>query len=290
MQEDKPSVTAQLVAGLRAAHYQSAERPLVFSDPYAASFTGGLFLEPLQRGELQKVLAELKVLPMQGGVLGRARYAEDCLEAAIAEVGATQFVMLGAGNDSFVLRRPDLLERLQVFEVDFPASQRAKRQALAELGFRGHANLHFVPVDFERESAGDALARSRFDTRAVTFINWLGVVCYLSREALVATLRSLRAVCAVESRIVFDYLVAMHLLSLEAQQISESTSRGTASVGESRSEGYVPEELFREVCSLGYQVIEDLTPEMHYQRYFAQRRDGMRPNPTVHLLQLRMRA
>jgi methyltransferase (TIGR00027 family) len=290
MQEGKPSVTAQLVAGLRAAHYQSGEQPLVFSDPYAASFTGGLFLEPLRRGELQRVLEELKLQPMQGGVLGRARYAEDCLEAAIREAGATQLVMLGAGNDSFVLRRPDLLERLQVFELDFPASQHAKREMLAELGFRGHPNAHFVEVDFERESAGDALARSRFDSRAVTFVNWLGVVCYLSRDALIGTLRSLRAVCAVESRIVFDYLLALHLLPLDAQAISESTSRGTASVGESRSPGYVPEELFREVCSLGYQVIEDLSPAMHYERYFARRRDGMRPNPTVHLLHLRMRA
>lgn len=289
MQEGKPSVTAQLVAGLRAAHYQGGERPLVFEDPFAAAFTGGQFLEPLQRGELQATLDRLALQPIQGGILGRARYAEDALQAAIREVGVRQFVILGAGNDSFLLRRPDLLERLQVFELDHPASQSAKRAKLLELGFSGHPNAHFVGVDFERASAGEALARSRFDRSAPSFFNWLGVVTYLSREAIFGTLRSLREVAAVDSRVVFDYPIAPHLLRLEDRARSEQVSRSTAEVGELRTTKHVPEELFREVCSLGYQVIEDLSPARHFERYFAGRRDGLRPNPETHLLQLRMR-
>ncbi len=290
MEEGRPSMTAQLVAGLRAGHHESGERPLVFEDPFAAAFTGSLFLEPLERGGLQAMLDGLGLQPIQGGILGRARYAEDALEAALREVGVRQLVILGAGNDSFLLRRPDLLERLEVFELDHPSSQAAKRETLRRLGFAGHPHAHFVGVDFERESAGLALLRGGFERSLPAFFNWLGVVTYLSRDALFSTLRSLREVAAEESRVVFDYPIAPHLLRLEDRARAEEVSRSTALFGEPRTAKHVPEELFREVCSLGYQVIEDLSPARHFERYFAGRRDGLRPNPEVHLLQLRMRA
>ncbi len=290
METGRASVTAQLVAGLRAAHFQSGERPLVFEDPFAAHFTGGVFLEPLERGELQSYLDGLKLKPIQGGILGRARYAEDALERAVAEVGVGQFVLLGAGNDSFLLRRPDLLKALQVFELDYPSSQQDKLERLRGLGFDGHANVRFVAVDFERESAGQALARSGFDPGIPAFFNWLGVVSYLTREAIRETLHSLREVAARGSRVVFDYPIANHLLVRDEDRArSVEVSRSTAAVGEPRNAKHVPEELARDAGRLGYEVVEDLSPEAIFERYFAGRADGLRPNPENRLMQLRMR-
>ncbi len=290
METGRASVTAQLVAGLRAAHFQSGERPLVFEDPFAAHFTGGVFLEPLERGELQSYLDGMNLKPIQGGILGRARYAEDALERAIAEAGVGQFVLLGAGNDSFLLRRPDLLKTLEVFELDYPSSQQEKRERLGKLGFEAHPNAHFVPLDFERESAGDALIRGGFDARVPAFFNWLGVVSYLTREAIRETLRSVRDVAAVGSRLVFDYPIASHLLVRDEDRVrSLEVSRSTAAVGEPRNAKHVPEELARDTEQLGYEVVEDLSPEAIFERYFAGRADGLRPNPENRLMQLRMR-
>ena len=290
METGKASVTAQLVAGLRAAHFQSGARPLVFEDPFAAHFTGGVFLEPLERGELQAYLDQMALQPIQGGIVGRARHAEEALERSIAEAGIRQFVLLGAGNDSFLLRRPDLLKQLQVFELDHPASQEEKRQKLRKLGFEDHPNAHFVAVDFERESAGAALVRGGFDGRVPAFFNWLGVVSYLTREVIFATLASLRETAAAGSRIVFDYPIASHLLLREEDRArSLEINRSTAAVGEPRGAKHVPAELAREVQALGYQVLEDLSPGDLFARYFAGRSDGLRPNPENRLMLLGMR-
>lgn len=289
MEIGRASTTAQLVAGLRAAHHQSGERPLVFDDPFAARFTGGVFREPLEKGELQTYLDRMNLKPIQGGVLGRARYAEDALELGERELGIAQFVLLGAGNDSFLLRRPDLAKRLRVFELDHPDSQAEKRARLRELGFEDQPNAHFVAVDFERESAGSALARSGFECEVPAFFNWLGVVTYLTRDAFESTLRSLRSVSATGSRIVFDYPIALELLTAEEDRArSAEVSRSTAAVGEPRRLRHDPEQLAREVADLGYAVVEDLSPADLFGRYFAKRSDGLRPNPENRLIQLRM--
>lgn len=289
MERGRASMTAQLVAGLRAAHYESGRRPLVFEDPFAAHFTGGVFLEPLRRGELQAYLERMALQPIQGGIVARARYAEDALERAVDDGGVRQFVLLGAGNDSFLLRRPDLVKQLEVFELDHPDSQAEKREKLRSLGFQDATNVHFVAVDFERESAGDALRRGGFDPVVPAFFNWLGVVSYLTHEAIFATLRSVRAASAAGSRIVFDYPIAPHLLrSDEDRARSFEVSRSTAAVGEPRHAKHVPEELARETRAIGYAVVEDLSPEAIFARYFEGRGDGLRFNPENRLMQLCM--
>lgn len=290
MEAGKPSATAQLVAGLRAAHFQSGARPLVFEDPYAAHFTGGVFLEPLARGELQAELDRMALQPIQGGILGRARHADEALERAATEAGIAQLVLLGAGNDSFLLRRPELVKQLQVFELDHPASQREKLDKLGQLGFEPRPNVHFVEVDFERERAGEALARAGFDRTVPAFFNWLGVVTYLQSDAIFETLRSLRAVAAEGSQILFDYPIASHLLTREEDRArAREVQASTEAVGEPRPVKHVPAELARTVEALGFEVVEDLSPEDLHALYFAGRSDGLRPNPENRLMLLRMR-
>ncbi len=290
MEAGKPSMTAQLVAGLRAAHFQSGIRPLVFEDPYAAHFTGGVFVEPLARSTLQAELDRMALQPIQGGILGRARHADEALERGITENGIRQFVLLGAGNDSFLLRRPDLVKQLQIFELDHPASQREKRAKLGELGFEPRSNVHFVAVDFERESAGEALARTGFDREVPAFFNWLGVVTYLQSNAIFETLRSIRAVAAPGSQILFDYPIATHLLTREEDRArAREVQASTEAVGEPRPVKHVPAELAREVGALGFEVVSDLSPEDLAALYFAGRSDGLRPNPENRLMLLRAR-
>ena len=290
MESGKASMTAQLVAGLRAAHFQSGVRPLIFEDPFAAHFTGGVFREPLERGDLQAYVERLALQPIQGGIVGRARLAEDALLRAMREDGVRQFVLLGAGNDSFLLRRPELLDRLRVFELDHPASQAEKRAKLAQLGFESHPNVRFVSVDFEAESAGDALLRSDFDPACPAFFNWLGVVTYLHREAIFAALRSIQEATAPGSQIVFDYPIAPHLLVREEDRARAlEVQRSTEAVGETRHTKHVPAELAREVEALGWSVEEDLSPEALFARYFEGRGDGLRPNPENRLMRLRRR-
>ena len=106
--------------------------------------------------------------------LGRSRYTEDSLEKAV-EQGVKQYVILGAGFDTFAFRCPEILEKLQVYEVDHPATQAFKRSRLAEAGWELPPQLHFVPVDFEQESLAEALTRSSYDPQAPSFFSWLGV-------------------------------------------------------------------------------------------------------------------
>lgn len=287
MEKGRASMTAQLVAGLRAAHFESGERPLVFEDPFAAHFTGGVFLEPLRKGELQRYLDGMNLKPIQGGILARARYADDVLTRGISESGIGQLVLLGAGNDSFLLRRPDLCKTLHVFELDHPDSQAEKRTKLRELGFEDHSRAHFVAVDFEAESAGDALRRSGFDSRVPAFFNWLGVVTYLTRGAIFETLGSVREVAARGSRIVFDYPIVRELLVRDEDRArSFEVSRSTESLGEPRQARHVPEEFIRSADALGWGLVEDLSPEAIFARYFAGRRDGLCFNPENRLMLL----
>ena len=138
--------------------------------------------------------------------LGRARYAEDHLEQAVRQQGVKQYVILGAGLDTFAWRRPDLLASLQVFEVDHPATQAFKRHRLRQMDREPPEQLHFVPVDFDRENLAAALRRSAFDPQVPSFFGWLGVTYYLSREAVFATLQAIAEVAPAGSAVVFDYL------------------------------------------------------------------------------------
>src|SRR5271157_3442567 len=136
----------------------------------------------------------------------RARYAEDALEKAVRQ-GVKQYVILGAGMDTFAFRQPKMMEHLEVFEVDHPATQEFKLHRLAELGWKHPTKLHFIPVDFTKESLVTALtSSSSYDSTAKTFFNWLGVTYFLTRDEVFTTFRSITKITPSGSIIVFDYL------------------------------------------------------------------------------------
>lgn len=136
--------------------------------------------------------------------VSRSRYTEDNLEEAIKQ-GVQQYVILGAGMDTFAFRRSDIVEQLHVFEVDHPATQNYKRQRIDNLGWEKPLNLHFVPVDFTKEDLETALQRSSYNSKALTFFSWLGVTYYLPRDVVLTTLRTIADIAPTGSSIVFDY-------------------------------------------------------------------------------------
>jgi methyltransferase (TIGR00027 family) len=208
-------------------------------------------------------------------VISRARYTEDTLEEAFRQ-GVKQYVILGAGMDTFAFRRPEMLEELEVFEVDYPSTQKFKLHRLAELGWKHPAKLHFIPIDFTKESLVTALMRSSsYDPKIKTFFSWFGVTPYLPQKDVLATLRFIADVAPVGSSLVFDYIdtdaFIPDKLSPQMRELLEYLSK----IGEPlESNGFNPSNLAEELASLGFQLYEDLSPKDIEKRYLQGRTYG----------------
>ena len=290
MKDDQASFTAFMVAYMRAYH-STHETPKIFDDflaydliPEEKRSLIEQYLTPwvkqvndYEDTELcfnQKMISEFL---MQGinNVASRARYAEDNLAKAIQQ-GVKQYVILGAGMDTFAFRRPEMLEKLEVFEVDHPATQEFKLHRLAELGWKHPAKLHFIPIDFTKESLVTALMRSSsYDTNIKTFFSWFGVTPYLPQKDVLATLRFIADVAPVGSSLVFDYIdtdaFIPEKLSPQMRELLEYLSK----IGEPlESNGFNPSNLAEELASLGFRLYEDLSPTNIEGRYLQGRTYG----------------
>ena len=286
MKENQVSLTAIMTAYLRAYHAMHDTRK-IFDDVLAyclipeerrALIEQG-FSRALQMRVPESDLAcsdrEANALPslLQAmglpHVLSRSRYTEDNLDQAVKE-GVEQYVILGAGLDTFAFRRPDLLSRLQVFEVDHPATQAFKRNRLAELGWEIPANLHFVPVDFTKESLADALAGTSYDSRRKSFFSWLGVTMYLTRNEVFATLRSIPHIAPVGSAVIFDYFVPEKAAAPHMKELREDLRK----IGEPIKTTFDPSTLAVELERVGLRLHENVSPSDIQERYFQSRTDG----------------
>ncbi len=285
MEPDRASWTARLAAYARAYHYAHDSRR-VFEDFLAGAL---ITREDRETMDTQWAPAAADSQPRRPGgahMLGRARYNEDKLFGAI-DKGISQYVIVGAGMDTFALRRPDLQERLRIFELDHPATQALKRDRLSQAALALPPHLHFCPTDFERESVGSSLSRSPFDPGVPTFFSWLGVTYYLTREAIRNTLTSISTVAAPNSELVMDYADAAALLpDNQSPQIRDLFLR-LQSVGEPLISGFHPCTLTEELAALGFDLLEDLDAKVQEARYFAGRVDGFRPVEFAHLAHAR---
>jgi methyltransferase (TIGR00027 family) len=209
-------------------------------------------------------------------VLGRARYNEDLLETAIRN-GVTQYVMVGAGFDTFALRRPGLRDRVRVFEIDHPTTQDLKRQRLRDAGLDTPVNVHYVQVDFEVEGVADALVRSAYDPSHAAFFAWLGVISYLTRPAIEGTFLSIKRIAPRGSEIVFDYLTAVAFVPARQSPALKLRFDRARAVGEPYRTGFEPSELSSVLKPLGYELLEDLGHPQQTARFFRNRTDGICP-------------
>ncbi len=271
VRQSEPSRTALSVASLRAAH-QLLDEPLVFADPLALPLLGAsaeaalrhdpfTLNDPLSRG-------------LRGALVARNRFVEDELASCVA-AGVRQYLVVGAGLDTFAYRNPYQDEGLRVFEVDHPGTQRWKQQLLAEAGIDVPATLTFVPADFEHGDMGSALRRAGFQADQATCVSWMGVTMYLTAEAVMATLRTVAGLAA-GSRLCFDYRVPVTMLNPVERVINEVIGQRAAAMGEPWLSTFDPTQLQRQLLELGFSTAKNSTPEDLNARYFARRKDGLR--------------
>jgi len=207
-------------------------------------------------------------------LFSRAWYAEDNLEIAIKQ-GVKQYVNLGAGMDTFAFRRPEMLEELEVFEIDHPATQEFKLHRLAELGWKHPAKLHFIPVDFTKESLVTALtSSSSYDSTAKNFFSWLGVTYFLTRDEVFKTLRYITEIAPADSTLVFDYFDTDAFIPEKSSPQMQKSLEYLRKIGEPMITGFNPSTLGEELASLGFRLHENLSPANIEERYFQGRTDG----------------
>lgn len=264
METGRASLTAFRVAMRRAAH-QLLDRPCVLDDPIAVPLLGARFVIDEAR-ETHPVARAFRSF-----MAARSRYSEDCLAAAVAE-GVAQYVVLGAGLDTFAYRNPFV--GLRVFEVDFPATQEWKRALLAESAIAVPDSLTFVPLDFEQRTLAEGLADAGFNTGAAAFFSWLGVVPYLTRDAFRATLRMIARLPA-GARVCFDYALSPEILSDLRRKASEALAARVAAAGEPFRQFFTPEELTAELLQAGFRRVEQCDSEQLNELYFRDRADGL---------------
>ena len=270
MIEAQPSRTALRVALRRAAHQVVDAKPLVFEDPFALRI-----LDPATAEELKRTpAAERKPYSaaMRSWVVARARFAEDVLHRAVGEAHAEQYLVLGAGLDTFSLRNP--YSQVRVFEVDYPATQAWKRERLTAAGLALPPNSSLVPVDFETQSLREQMLAAGLSFSKVTVTAWLGVSMYLTAEAFAATADVLGALPAGSSA-VFDYAQPRSVLPPVEQLMHDSLAARVAQAGEPFRLFFTPQTLAAELSRHNLAVAEDLSGTDLTARYFAHRTDGL---------------
>jgi methyltransferase (TIGR00027 family) len=256
MDKGIPSRTALSTSLMRALHTRSDPHPLI-QDPWG----GRLVPADIREALPDELLARS---PAFANVITRTRFTEDALQASVAK-GARQYVLIGAGFDSFALRIPEYARQIEVFELDHPATQKLKLRRICDCNLVVPRTVHFIAVNFAEESVAGALARSPFRSDHLSFFSWLGVTMYLTREANLATLKSVAACALPDSELVFTYVDERIFASKSAGFLA--LKERVAAMGEPFLSGFDPRTLEQELLSCGLELREDLSGEQINARY-----------------------
>jgi methyltransferase (TIGR00027 family) len=268
METGRASKTALRVAIRRAAH-QLADPPPVLDDPIALRLVGPGYARDLDRA-MEKVARDFRAF-----MAARSRYAEDRLAEAVG-LGITQYVVLGAGLDTFAYRNP--FPSLRVFEVDFPATQEWKRDLLRRAGVALPESLTFVALDLEHKALAAGLAEAGFNDQEAASFGWLGVVPYLTKEAFLATLGDVVRL-PEGTAISFDYVFPPETLTPKRRAIFDRLSQRVTAAGEPFRLFFTPSGLERELRSLGFRHVEQVNTDRLNELYFQNRADGLKLSP-----------
>lgn len=266
----EPDNTAVRTALWRALHVEVDSPPHVFEDQV------GLKLAAPDDGWRNRPDMSSFTRPFRASIVARARFMEDLVAEQVAH-GVGQYVILGAGLDTFVQRRPELASRLVVFEIDQPGPQAWKRQRLIDLGFGIASFLRLVPVDFEASDAWwDRLAASGFEAGSRAVVTSTGVSMYLTRDAIRATLRKVAAL-ASGSTFVMSFLVPIEMADPEVRPGMERAAEGARASGTPFISFFTPTEILTLARDAGFKEAHHVSSSELAQRYFAGRPDGLRP-------------
>ena len=287
--DNKSSMTA-LIAAFSRVYHAEYDEPKIFHDPIARQLMteeeyqqikgymiGGLdFFAPEMKSKLtapEDILKWVVQTQLAPTPLARARYCEDMVMNAM-RVGARQYVILGAGMDTFAYRNPELLSEIQVFEVDHPDTQTFKRMKVNEAGWAIPDNLHYVPVDFTKDDLTEQLVKSGFNIKKITFFSWLGVTYYLGKQDIEAMIKTISSISPDGSSLLFDYADDKFLTS-DVKRVQNQIAMAKAA-GEPMHSGFSYFELEDLLAEYGLLLYEHLTASDIDNCYFANRSDYLR--------------
>jgi len=260
MSDNKASFTALATAYMRAAHQLLEAKPLLFDDPVSLPLLGPEALKNIQ--DTADHYQTPEVLALRTRIILRSRFTEDRLAAAVLR-GIKQYIILGAGFDTFALRQPSWAKKLKIVEVDHLGTQSLKRSYIDVAGLAMPENVFFADIDFEHESLHEGLHRYNVSMNKPAFFSWLGVMMYLKEDAIDAVLHSV-AMFPTGSEIVLTFV--------RPQGDSPSIiAQSAANLGEPWLSHFEPDELAAKLHSTGFSKVEFLTPEDAEMRYFRSR-------------------
>jgi methyltransferase (TIGR00027 family) len=263
-----PEHTAVRVALWRALHVQIDQQPHILVDEIGAKLVN----EEKWR-ERPDMNPEFSKGP-RASIVGRARFIEDLVKEQIKH-GVTQYVILGAGLDTFAQRRSEMASRMQIFEVDQPGPQAWKQKRLAEIGYKTPEWLHFVPVDFEAgESWWDLLIKSGFDPKKPAVVVSTGVSMYLTKETNMTTFQQM-AKLSPGSTYAMTFMLALELLNPQERGLLEFVMKRAKEAGTPFLSLFTPEEILAMSKKAGFKNSRYVSGEDLFKRYFANRTDGL---------------
>ena len=280
MKHNSFSLTAYKVAMMRAAH-QILDNPKIFEDPLSLSIIGAQGASDIQ-SEKRRYKTRLHSY-LRAIVVARSRFVEDELSVALNR-GVRQYVILGAGLDTFAYRNPHSSAGLKVFEVDYPATQNWKRQQLDAAKIPIPESLTFTPIDFENQALADRLREVGFRTDEPSFFSWLGVTMYLSCETMMKTMKYISSSTPSGSGIVFDYVIPPSSQNFLRRLIFRLLSKRVAGFGEPWQTFYDPNSLIMDLKTIGFTQAEDIGSEEINAKFFNGRADRLMAGNFGHLM------
>jgi methyltransferase (TIGR00027 family) len=284
MKDKQRDSTARATAAIRAMHLLY-DQPVVFNDPYALQFTHPAFRRICRSRFFpwllrRRFISEM-LQPISAQVLSRAKYSEEKLEQAVSK-GISQYVIIGAGFDSFCIRRPDFSSCLRIYEIDHPTTQQIKQKRLMEILESSLSEVEFFAVDLEKQTIADALSGSSFSKDEKAFFSWLGTVPYLSEDAVFNLLRHLASFAANGSEIVFDYLIPTHLMTQEERRVLGRAMRMIERWGEPVKSFFKPNTFPGKISHLGYTIFDNQSPAEQNKKYFFDRSDNLKTHSAAY--------
>jgi len=263
-----PDNTAVRTALWRALHMQVDAKPPILEDE-----VGLKLIAPDDDWQQRPDMEFTKRL--RASIVAWARFIEDLIIEQ-SKHGITQYVILGAGLDTFVQRRPDIVSKLQVYEIDQPGTMSWKQQRLIELGYGIPEHLHFVPVDFETSSWWEQLLLAGFDTSKPAVVACTGVSLYLSTEAIIATLNQI-AIPATGSKLAMTFYLPIKLFDEEDKPMQEIAEKGARAAGTPFVSFFSPNEIVNMANDAGFKEAKTISTKNMEAHYFKDRTDDLLP-------------
>jgi methyltransferase (TIGR00027 family) len=297
MIESAPSRTALATSLMRAVHSRRDPSPLI-DDPWGDRLVPKSERDRFSERILARMDPDVQAIALRQpgsfldnfflanvaypGVIIRSRYAEDALKRATAR-GTRQYVLIGAGFDSFALRRPAFSEGLEIFEIDHPATQALKIERIAECGVALPRSVHFIAADLASETLAAVLVRSSFRRSESAFFSWLGVTVYLTRQANMATLRAVATCGAPGSELVFSYVDQIEFTGGGSRSPNNRNAQAVAMMGEPYVSGFDPGEIANDLKHAGLELVEDLDGRKMAERYGWTGANAPQPPVSLHI-------